>query len=207
MPTNDELAPDQAVTGQDAGVGREFYVDGVRVLLRERVPLKDAPNLLALIEQTAKNLRAVARLGVVSIEEWDFEGSPRDARAYEDLDFSSELMPISEGLGRYLVRGLDWQVQWDGNTVEINGKAVRFKDRVPLKLAADVPALLDKITTDLRAVGRVGLLLIEEWGFDGNPASTRGYDELDIPSEVLPLAQAIGEYVNRRRDSRTPAKN
>lgn len=82
----------------------------------------------------------------------------------------------------------------------INGRRVTFRSRVPLSKAPDLPVMLEAVAKDLRAVARVGALLIEEWEFEGNPASRQAYEDLDVTSEILPLAIELGKYINRRTD-------
>lgn len=91
-------------------------------------------------------------------------------------------------------------MQPNENEVRINGKLVVFKARVPLSKAADLPVLIGAVEKDLRAVARVGQILIEEWEFDGSPADRRSYEDLDVTSEVMPLALELGKYINRRMD-------
>lgn len=88
----------------------------------------------------------------------------------------------------------------DAREILINGKRVVFKERLPLSKAPELPAMLAKVESDLRAVARVGAVLIEDWEFDGNPSDRRSYEDLDIPTEVMPLAKALGEYISRRMD-------
>lgn len=82
----------------------------------------------------------------------------------------------------------------------INGKRVVFKERVPLSKAPDLPKMLEAVGSDLRAVARVGAVMIEEWEFDGSPSDRKSYEDLDITSEILPLARELGEYITRRLD-------
>jgi hypothetical protein len=88
----------------------------------------------------------------------------------------------------------------DENEVLINGKRVVLRARVPLSRAPELPKMLAAVETDLRAVARVGAVLIEEWEFDGAPSDRRSYEDLDITTEILPLAVALGQYINRRLD-------
>ena len=87
------------------------------------------------------------------------------------------------------------------NEVMINGKRVQFHARVPLSKAADLPVLLTAVEKDLRAVARVGVLLIQEWEFEGSPSDRKAYEELDVTSEIMPLAIALGQYISRRADA------
>ena len=82
----------------------------------------------------------------------------------------------------------------------VSGKKVRLKEKLSLKTAPRLPAMLEEAAKDLRAVARIGVLLVEEWDFDGPPSDPRSWEELDITTEILPLAVRIGEYVNRRLD-------
>lgn len=82
----------------------------------------------------------------------------------------------------------------------INGHRVTFRSRVPLSRAPDLPVMLEAVAKDLRAVARVGAVMIESWEFDGNPAERKSYEDLDITTEILPLARELGEYISRRLD-------
>lgn len=86
----------------------ERTINGRRVVFRERIPLSKAPTLPKMLEAVATDLRAVARIGVVLIESWEFEGDPTDQRAYESLDVMSEILPLAKEMGEYLTRRLDW---------------------------------------------------------------------------------------------------
>jgi hypothetical protein len=86
------------------------------------------------------------------------------------------------------------------NEVYIAGKRVLFRARVPLSKAADLPVLIDAMQKDLRAVARIGVLLVEEWEFEGLPTDRKAYEELDVTTEILPLAMALGQYIARRTD-------
>lgn len=82
----------------------------------------------------------------------------------------------------------------------INGKKVTFRQRIPLSRAPNLPKMLEAVANDLRAVARVGVVVIESWEFDGPPGNALSYDDLDITTEVLPLAKEMGEYLTRRLD-------
>lgn len=82
----------------------------------------------------------------------------------------------------------------------INGKRVTFRSRIPLSKAPTLPKMLEAIGNDLRAVARVGVIVVESWEFDGAPTDPRSYDDLDITTEVLPLAKEMGDYLIRRLD-------
>lgn len=80
----------------------------------------------------------------------------------------------------------------------INGKRVTFRSRIPLSKAPTLPKMLEAVANDLRAVARVGVIVVESWEFDGSPTDPRSYDDLDIMTEILPLAKELGEYLTRR---------
>lgn len=82
----------------------------------------------------------------------------------------------------------------------INGKLITLKERVPLSKASDLPKLLEAVASDLRAVARLGAVMIETWEFDGPPGDRKSYEDLDVTTEILPLARVLGEYINRRLD-------
>lgn len=87
---------------------REFVINGRRVTLKERLPLRVAPKLPQLLEEAGRDLRAVSRIGVLLVEEWDFEGVPSDPRAWEELDITTEILPLAVRLGEYINRRLEY---------------------------------------------------------------------------------------------------
>jgi hypothetical protein len=84
---------------------------------------------------------------------------------------------------------------------EINGKRVEFKTRltnrqkwgiIPLvgavEVAETMKAKLEAITWDDLVM--LFTTLIKEWDFDGSPDDPAVYDDLDFPTEIVPLFQA-----------------
>lgn len=81
----------------------EFTVNGKRVWLRKRLPLREQDALLELAAACSNtkprtNIPVMARL----IESWEFAGDPADPEAYEDLDLLDEFLPLVEIAGTYL---------------------------------------------------------------------------------------------------------
>jgi hypothetical protein len=79
-----------------------FYVGGKRVKLRDRIPLKTAPHLPKLLRAVEDDYNAIARLGVLLVEEWEFEGDPGDLRAWQELDLLSEIPVFAIEIGKNL---------------------------------------------------------------------------------------------------------
>lgn len=87
----------------------------------------------------------------------------------------------------------------DKAVATINGREVRFKERLSLNIAPKLPAMLDKCKEgDLRDQVKVLCLIVESWDFDGDPAKPASYGELDIFTDVMPMATAAGEYLAER---------
>jgi hypothetical protein len=83
----------------------EHTIDGKKVVLKARVPLRDSRNLLKLIGKKATNgmeVDDIPKLGAVLMESWEFPGSPAKAASYEDLDMFDVICPLMILLAQYL---------------------------------------------------------------------------------------------------------
>lgn len=84
----------------------------------------------------------------------------------------------------------------------INGKRVVFLDKVPAKVGWNILVnhsdILGKPLNTIVFDDVVTLLqiAIESWEFDGSPAEASSYDNLDVVSEILPLATALGTWIS-----------
>jgi len=81
----------------------DYTVNGKRVTFKARLPLKevrDLPRLLAATtpEDYDTQIAVLVRL----IESWDFDGSPSDPKAYDDLDILSEIVPLTRLCVEYI---------------------------------------------------------------------------------------------------------
>jgi hypothetical protein len=57
------------------------------VALRDRLPLRTHANVVKLLaDVTTHDLKTAIPLAQAVIESWDFEGSPQDDAAYEEMD-------------------------------------------------------------------------------------------------------------------------
>lgn len=81
---------------------------------------------------------------------------------------------------------------------QINGKRVKLKERLPLRDGRRLPELMQACTSDLGTQVPVLVLVVESWEFPGNPADPAAYEDLDIYTEVLPLANWAGEHLRER---------
>lgn len=89
----------------------------------------------------------------------------------------------------------------DQNVVYVNGKRVKLKDRIPLKIAPHLPRLLKAVEDDYNAIARLGVLLVEEWDFDGSPSEMKAWGELDVLSDIPVFAMEIGKNLNARQEA------
>jgi len=84
----------------------EVLINGKRVIFRpDKITVKEARKLWPLVEKVGTgdweaNIPALQKV----IQEWEFEGSPADAAAYEGLDFFREMVPLIKAFNDYLMR-------------------------------------------------------------------------------------------------------
>lgn len=85
------------------------------------------------------------------------------------------------------------------NQFFVDGKAVTVKSRITVKEAPQLSALLQKVggmeSTD---VIRLCKASIESWDFDGAPGAQGSYDELDVITELIPLANGVATILAAR---------
>ena len=89
----------------------------------------------------------------------------------------------------------------------VAGKQVVLKRRLVGKDAHLLPKLLMDYSGDTDTIVEMGRIAIESWGFDGNPASKRAYDELDVFDELLPLGKCLIEYITARMAAAAEARD
>lgn len=90
----------------------------------------------------------------------------------------------------------------DPRVLEVAGKRVWLKERLPLKDGAKIVGLAQAINDqDLESAVPLFKLLIERWEFDGDPAEDASYEDLDIFSVFLPLVAGVGPYVQSKLDA------
>jgi hypothetical protein len=89
--------------------------------------------------------------------------------------------------------------------VMIAGRRVTFRERIPLRIGARLPAMAAAIdNSDWLTFVPVMQVLIESWEFEGSPCQAESYDELDLFSEVMPLAAAVGTELTQRMADQNP---
>jgi hypothetical protein len=81
----------------------------------------------------------------------------------------------------------------------INGKRVIFKDRLPASEGWDLwSCIVDFDRGGVREAIKLARPIlphvIATWEFAGDPADPAAYDDLDVIEELLPLANALGEW-------------
>lgn len=86
------------------------------------------------------------------------------------------------------------------NVFHVAGKRVKLRDRLPLKISGHLPKLLAGIEDDYHNIARLGMLLIEEWDFDGEPKLMSSWEEFDSLSELPLFALEIGKNLNARQE-------
>lgn len=91
MDTRPDPAPDYAA--------HVFYVDGKRVKLRDRIPLKTSGHLPKLFSAIDEDWHNIARLGMLMVEEWDFEGRPDLMSSWDELDAFTTLQAFGMHIG------------------------------------------------------------------------------------------------------------
>lgn len=70
-------------------------INGKRVTLRERIPLRDGHRIPALLQACADgDLNTQVAVARLVIESWEFPGDPSDAESYQELDTFSEVIPL-----------------------------------------------------------------------------------------------------------------
>ena len=84
----------------------------------------------------------------------------------------------------------------------INAKEVTFHARFPARDNWDLPQQLQALAAtaqggqlDMQAAVPLLTRVIATWEFDGDPADTAAYDDLDIFREIIPLVTEVAQYV------------
>jgi len=86
----------------------DIQINGKRVTLRDKIPARlgwDIVITRANILQKAWHeidFRDLASLLSVAVESWEFEGDPKDAASYDNLDLLTEFVPLTNQLGQWL---------------------------------------------------------------------------------------------------------
>lgn len=87
----------------------------------------------------------------------------------------------------------------DPNELDIDGSRVWLKARLPLRDGSRIPALLQACTDgDLMTQVKVFQLVIERWEWPGDPATVQAYEDLDVYTQVVPLALQVAERLQQR---------
>jgi hypothetical protein len=82
-------------------------------------------------------------------------------------------------------------------TFTVAGKRITLRKRLPASEGGKIYGLLSAGSMDdMLSYAPFLALLIEAWGFEGDPRDVASYDALDVPGEFMPL---IREVVNRWR--------
>lgn len=90
-------------------------------------------------------------------------------------------------------------------TFTLAGKKVTLRARLPASEGGTVYALLQAGSmTDMLTYAPFLALLIEAWGFDGDPRDVASYDALDTPTELMPLISEVTRRWAARVDAASP---
>ena len=89
--------------------------------------------------------------------------------------------------------------------IQINGKTVTLRDKIPVKEGRYIRKTLTAIDDD-DLLSQVPLMqfLVESWEFPGDPKDAESYGDLDTIREFIPLSKAIAEMFT---DQETSQKN
>ena len=87
----------------------------------------------------------------------------------------------------------------------VAGKTVQFKRRLTLNEQVEIEDRL-KATEGGKLADQIALvrLLIESWGFEGDPSDAAAYGDLDIFEELLPVIETAGKYITDKRAAANP---
>ena len=83
--------------------------------------------------------------------------------------------------------------------ITINGKRIVLREKLPARENWD---FFQKMNfpqgTDLTFEQAVGLAqrYIKEWDFEGDPTDVESYADMDLPSELLPIINAVTARLN-----------
>lgn len=81
---------------------------------------------------------------------------------------------------------------------EVAGLTVRIKERIPLSLAPKLPKMLaDCGDGDFRTQVKVLALVLESWGFAGDPSDTASYEDLDV-FDIAAMGRHVGLYLGAK---------
>lgn len=90
-------------------------------------------------------------------------------------------------------------------TFKVAGKIVTLRKRLPAGEGGKVYGLLQAGSmTDMLSYAPFLALLIEAWGFEGDPRDVQAYDALDTPSELMPLISEVTRRWSARVDAASP---
>jgi len=90
-------------------------------------------------------------------------------------------------------------------TFKVAGKSVTLRKRLPASEGGKVYGLLQAGSmTDMLTYAPFLALLIEAWGFDGDPRDPASYDALDTPGELMPLISEVTRRWSARVDAASP---
>ena len=80
--------------------------------------------------------------------------------------------------------------------VTVNGKKVTLRDRLPAKQSWPLMGALQNMSNGKLEYDDAVMLLktaIESWEFAGDPTDAASYETLDLFSEMMPLANEVGQ--------------
>lgn len=198
--------PDERVAASAERAGDEFMVGDARVSVRAHLPVREAkrlPQLMARFAET-RNGDDVVRLLTLVVDEWGFEGSPRDPKAYQQLDLFDEVLAIGEkvavALNKRMERGRDAIVVGDEpHELVVAGQRVSLRKRIPLSLAPRLPSMMGRFgeTGDVDDLVKMLVLVVESWDFAGSPEHPNSYQAMDV-FDALPLGERAIQYLNNK---------
>ncbi len=88
--------------------------------------------------------------------------------------------------------------------IQVNGKRVTLRDKIPAKLGWDIvitkAGILSKAWHEVLFEDLALLLTVavESWELEGDPSNAKTYEDLDLLTEFVPLTTAVGDWLNSR---------
>lgn len=192
-----------------------FTVDGNKVTVKAEIPLKLDPLLHEHINRFAESekISDVVRFLVKVLDSWDYDGSPGDPSAYQDLDGLEQVLPIGEKVVRVLnariEEGRNSIIEGDEpNELLIGDRRFVVRKRIPLSLVDNLPGLLFRFGRSGNANDLVKLFTAVADGGDliDPPTDARAYQNLDLFRVILPLGERVISHLNEKLE-RARAKN
>lgn len=93
-----------------------------------------------------------------------------------------------------------------GKEITVAGRKVVLRDHFPARHNWDLPQLISALAPGKGEVHfenapALMVRMIESWEFEGDPSDPAVYADMDMLSELMPLANAVAEVIRQAIDS------